>query len=230
MMNTEVSRLVILVAITMLSFSIAINAKSLIKRIVCSVISIALIVLVVTAITESKAANAGQEERVIEMDPSKYTVKDLAGIQEMKDIDDSDLSFDQINENKGEIFQKSAAHWIKSGIAWSVKINEFDLSTVSELSDEQYEQLVVLSKKYRYKVSSIHEKIVKLEPIDLKTDRQKSRLIKAGKRLKLAGVKLSQYFNAENAVEEKSIEAKFRKYSQLSLDEFTVIGKSFGVK
>ncbi len=229
MMNTEVSRLVILVAITMLSFSIAINAKNLIKRIVCSVLSLTLIVLVVLAITQSKTANI-QSERIIEMDPSKYTVEELAGIQEMKDIDDTDLSFDQINANKGEIFQKSGAHWIKNGIAWSKKINEFDLSTVSDLPDEQYEQLMVLSKKYRYKVSSIHQKIVKLEPVDLKTDRLKSRMINAAKRLKLAGVKLSQYFNAENAVEEKAIEAKFKKYSQLALDEFTALGKSFGVK
>ncbi len=229
MMNTEVSRLVILVAITMLSFSIAINAKNLIKRIVCSIISMTLIVLVVITITENKAADS-KGERVIEMDPSKYTVDDLAGIQEMKDIDDTDLSFDQINENKGEIFNKSGAHWVKNGIAWATKINEFDLSNVGKLPDAEYEQLIVLAKKYRYKASSIHQKIVKLEPVDLATDRSKSKLIKAAKRLKLAGVKLSQYFNAENEVQEKSIEAKFRRYSKLSLDEFTALKKSFGVK
>ncbi len=219
--------IILLVSITLVAFSVAINADGPIKVTLSYIIAFALLIVSIMTVTLNWEAVAGKS--AIE-ESNQPIVEQLPPLEEVPvDTTPQVKVKAKKPDNKAAIakFMSKGKYWNEKGAHWAKTINGFSLDNLYDMSEDEYEKLVAEAKKYSSKATTVYNNIKVLKAPDASTKALKKKLKSAGAQLNLAGVKLVKFFNAENEDEEAKLEEEFISYSKKALTNFNRLGGSF---
>ncbi len=217
--------IIMLIAITLVAFSVAINSEGPIKMTLSYVIASALLILSIMTMSlnwdklSNKQDSIPMEEPVTEvLEPEPEPEPIPVAVKPKKPA---------VDQRAVAKFMKDGKYWINKGIHWSKMVNSFNLDDLDDMDDDQYEVLIAEAKKYHYKAATVYKKIKSLKAPTKGTKALKAKLQSAGKTLNLAGSKLLKFFSAEDEDEEDKFEEEFISLSKASLTAFNRLNGSF---
>jgi len=124
--------------------------------------------------------------------------------------------------SSSKAYLKNVDPLVVAALSCARSVSEFDMSSLANIPDTQYEQYQSKALSLRNQAANIDRQIKSLQPpSELAT--LHSSLQKASESLRLAGWAVHAYFGAENESEEKNYQDQFQKYSQSALAEFKAI-------
>ncbi len=228
-MSPELINVVILLGITLVTFSTAINSIGPIRSTLSYVMALSVLIMTLvmgydykinldSSETEMETVEAIEDSEVIE-EPEEQVKKKIVAptvIKAKKKIVKKKSS----NKAKLSRFMKEGNSIIDQGLTLSESVMEFDPEEIDAMDENEIEELFTEINALSKKAIAVTTKVKSLKSVNSHTKEIKSKMLKAGQQLTRSVSLFKQFLNTEDDEEIESLEEQYAKFGNNALKSF----------
>ncbi len=236
-MSPELTNILILLGITLVTFSTAINSIGPIRSTLSYVLAISVLIMtLVLGYDYKKIQDAAEAE--IQITEESENIEAIEAIDEQIEQVEKKIVKPVIkpkkkivkkkssNKNKLTRFMKEGNSIIDQGLTISESVMEFDPEEIDAMDENEIEELFVVINALSKKASAVNTKVKSLKSVNPHTEEIKSKMLKAGQQLNRAVSLFKQFLKTDDDEELESLEEQYANFGNNALKSFEELEES----